>query len=134
VSGAGRTQSLQLSSPERAFSPGALVEGRHTVYFEGGGRLSRQTTIEIRFDNAAPTVSLSTPAEPGVPPGGQLVVAGSVLPGWSVSVDGQPVSQDAEQRFSSATQMPASGRPLVVALGHPVHGTQLYLRRPAGGR
>ncbi len=128
----GVERSYTLSQASYTFSPGTLREGTHTVYFKGGGRVSRRTSITIRFDNAAPTASLQTPAQAGVGPGGQLHLSGIGLPGWSVVVDGKSIAQDADGRFSVNTTMPSNGRPVAVRLSHPSRGTHIYLRRPAG--
>jgi hypothetical protein len=128
----GITRSYKSSSPTYTFRSGTLSEGTHQIYFEGGGRVSRRSSITIRFDNATPTASLQTPAHSGVGPGGSLPVVGMALPGWSVTVDGKPVGQDAGGRFSVRATMPQDGRPTAVRLTHPSRGAHVYLRRPAG--
>lgn len=134
LSSGGRTRSYSTTKPAYTFSSGSLGEGTHQVYFEGGGRVSRRSSIAIHFDNATPAVSLQTPVSSGVGPGGQLPIRGTALPGWSVTVDGKPVGQDAEGRFSVNTSMPTDGRPTTVQLTHPTRGAHVYLRRPGGGR
>src|SRR5690606_17010246 len=101
---------------------------------EGGGRVSRRSSVTIHFDNATPTASLQTPAHTGVGPGGALRLVGTGLPGWTVLVDGKSLAQDAEGRFSVTTNMPADGRPKAVYLSHPARGIHVYLRRPAEGK
>ena len=127
----GSAKTYSTSSPSYTFSPGALSDGTHTFYFEGGGRISRRSTVTLGFDNATPTATLLTPANTGVAPGGELRVAGTGLPGWTVTVDGKAVAQDADGRFSVSTPMPKNGRPSAVYLSHPARGTHVYLRRPA---
>lgn len=129
VSGPGGKRTYTTSGPSYGFRSGALSEGTHSVYFEGGGRVSRQTRITILFDNATPTASLSTPTELKANPGGEVVLAGTALPGWDVEVDGQSIGQDAGSRFSVKTKVPENGRPVAVRLTHPTRGTHIYLRR-----
>jgi ferric-dicitrate binding protein FerR (iron transport regulator) len=134
VSGGGRTRTLSSGQSSYTFGSGSLGEGSHTLYFEGGGRVSRKTSINLSFDNATPTVALQTPANTGVGPGGSLHLIGTALPGWSVAVDGRAIGLDADGRFSVSANMPGDGRPLGVYLTHPTRGSHVYLRRPAGKR
>ena len=128
----GGERSYSTSQPSYGFRSGALHEGQHTFYFEGGGKVSRQTRVVIRFDNAAPTASLKTPGRLGVKPGGEVSIAGMAQPGWSVDVNGKKLSQDGQQRFSSKVEMPTNQRALEVRLTHPQRGTHIYVRRAAG--
>lgn len=132
VSGPGGTRTYSTSGNRYTFGSGGLGEGTHRVYFEGGGRVSRQTAITILFDNATPTASLSTPTQLSEKPGGEITLAGTALPGWNVEVDGQSIGQDAGSRFSVKTKVPENGRPVSVRLTHPTRGTHIYLRRSAG--
>lgn len=132
VSGGGRNRTITTSGPSYTFTSGGLGGGAHTVYFTGGGRVSRRSTVSIQFDNATPTASLSTPVDTGVSPGGVVHVSGTALPGWSASVDGKPLEQDGNNRFTMKTSMPSDGRALAVYLTHPSRGSHVYLRRPAG--
>jgi hypothetical protein len=125
-------RSYDTGQPSYGFRSGALPEGRHTFYFEGGGKVSRQTNVVIRFDNAAPTASLKTPGRVSVKPGGEVSIAGTAQPGWTVDVNGKKLSQDGQQRFSSKAEMPANQRALEVRLTHPQRGTHIYVRRAAG--
>lgn len=134
VSGAGRSRTLSTNSASYTFASGGLGTGTHTVYFTGGGRVSRRSTVRISFDNATPTASLSTPVNIGAGPGGLVTVSGSALPGWSASVDGKALGQDSNNRFTMKTPMPSDGRALAVHLTHPGRGSHVYLRRPTGGK
>jgi hypothetical protein len=117
------------SAPSYTFRSGTLQEGIHQLHFEGGGRFSRHTKVEIAFDNASPKVSLEVPVETNVHEGGQLTVVGVAQPGWSVEIGGTRVEQDSRQRFAQKATMPSSERALAVKLTHPVRGTHVYLRR-----
>lgn len=125
-------RSYNTSQPSYGFRSGALHEGKHTFYFEGGGKVSRQTRVLIRFDNAAPTASLKTPGRITVNKGGEVAIAGTAQPGWTVNVNGKNLSQDGQQRFSSKVEMPTNQRALEVRLTHPQRGTHIYVRRAAG--
>jgi hypothetical protein len=115
-----------------AFAAGVLGEGEHTLSFAGGGRQSRRTELSIRFDNAAPTASIASPPDGGFVPGGNVLVAGAALSGWTVSVAGKTLEQDAQQRFSQQITAPAGQRALLIRFAHPTRGVHYYLRRSAG--
>lgn len=119
------------SVPSYTFRSGALQEGSHQLHFEGGGKFSRHTKVEIAFDNAAPKASLETPVETNVREGGELTVVGVAQPGWVVEIAGTKVEQDSRQRFAQKATMPSNERALAIKLTHPVRGTHVYLRRSA---
>lgn len=125
----GKSETLQLDAPKRDFGPGKLAEGRHAFYFEGAGRVSRHTSVQIAFDNAAPTVTLTTPVTLAAKPGDPVTLSGTALPGWDVLVEGRRPSKDAQGRFSATLPLPTERRALAVRLSHPQRGTHLYLRR-----
>jgi hypothetical protein len=125
----GKGEKLQLGSPSHTFASGQLEEGKHAFYFVGGGKISRQTSLSIKFDNAAPTASLNTPVQVPARSGEALTVSGTALPGWDVHVEGQPAKRDAQGRFFQATVMPAERRAVVIRISHPERGTHVYLRR-----
>jgi hypothetical protein len=85
--------------------------------------------VTIRFDNAAPTASLSSPAEGGFSSGGTVNVAGTAMPGWAVSVDGKDLPQDDQHRFSGQISAPAGQRGMLIRFTNPQRGVQYYLRR-----
>jgi hypothetical protein len=124
---------IGTSSPNYAFSAGALTEGNHTVRFEAAtvpSRKSRVTRIAIRFDNAMPTASLD-PIGGKVGADGKMLVAGKALPGWSVSVGGQKLKLDGQSRFRGSAAVPDGHDALPVKFEHPTRGTHYYLRRPS---
>jgi hypothetical protein len=126
---AGKTATLQLSEPSHTFPSGRLQEGKHLFHFIGGGKISRQTSLSILFDNAAPAASLNTPASVQARSGDALTVSGTALPGWDVEIEGQAARRDAQGRFSQATVMPKERRSVVIRISHPERGTHVYLRR-----
>ena len=101
------------------FGAGALQEGTHSFVFEGGGKRSRSTTLVIRFDNAAPTASITSPPNGGFAAGGSTLIAGTALPGGTVSVGGKELPRHEQQRFSGQGQAPAGQRALVIRFSHP---------------
>jgi hypothetical protein len=125
-----RSQFVSLV-PNHTFQSGTLSEGRHTIHFEGGGRFSRRTSVEIVFDNAAPKVSLLTPTESNVEAGGEIMIAGVAQPGWSVQIDGKKVELDARLRFAQKATMPTTERAIAIKVNNPTRGTHVYLRRAA---
>jgi hypothetical protein len=131
VESRGGTKTYATSSPSHSFKSGTLAEGRHTFYFDGGGRISRHTSVEITFDNAAPMASLMTPVAPEVGAEGDVTVAGVAQPGWQVEIGGDKVAQDGQQRFSRRMPLPTAERALAVKLIHPTRGVHIYLRRAA---
>jgi hypothetical protein len=122
---------LTLKSASTAFASGALGEGEHRFAFEGGGARSRTTSVTIRFDNAAPTATIASPADGSFAAGSSVTVSGTALPGWSVSVAGSSLNQDAQNRFSEQVTAPAGLRSLAVRFTQPQRGVHYYLRRCA---
>jgi hypothetical protein len=125
------TKTLSTKAPSHQFAPGALPEGDHVFAFEGDGKRSKATSVAIRFDNAAPTASLSSPADGSFAPGASVVVAGSALPGWSVSAGERELKQDDQNRFSEEVPTPSGERALVIRFSQPGRGVHYYLRRSA---
>jgi hypothetical protein len=121
----GRT--LPTKAPTHKFA--ALSSGTHLVAFSAATtppRRSRTTTIEVVLDTQAPAARVSEP-RPGFEPAASVKVAGQALPGWTVSVEGEPIAQDAQRRFSAEH---AGNGVIPIAFSHPTHGTHYYLRRP----
>lgn len=123
------TKQLSAATASYALAGGALGEGSHELWFEGGGQRSRSTTVVVQFDNAAPTASISAPAEQGFARGASVAVAGTALPGWSVFAGGKELGQDSQQRFSAEVQAPGDVRGLLIRFSHPQRGVHHYLRR-----
>ncbi len=131
VSSPNGSKSYSSRTASFAFTPGALLEGDHTLTFEGAGARSRTTSLAIRFDNAAPTASISAPNDGSFAPGQSVQVAGTALPGWSVSIGGDVLTQDAQNRFSTTASAPAGLGALAIRFAQPQRGVHYYLRRCA---
>jgi len=128
----GKTESHATSSPSYSFPSGALREGLYRLTFEGGGKSSKPTTVDIRFDNAAPTATLTSPANGSFAQGGGVNVSGLALEGWKISVAGRELPLDGQLRFSGDVTAPAGERALAVLFENPHRGVHYYLRRSAG--
>jgi len=124
-------QRFTSAAPSYSFTAGALREGSHELWFEAPGARSQNTVVIVQFDNAAPTASITAPANGSFAPGASVAIAGTALPGWSVSVGGQELAQDAQHRFSGQAQSSAGLRALAIRFESPQRGTQYYLRRGA---
>jgi hypothetical protein len=131
VGSSSGARTFATSKPSHSFAAGALAEGDHTLFFEANGVRSKQTSVAIRFDNAAPTASISSPADRSFAPGASVLVSGSALPGWTVSAVGKELTQDAQNRFSGDVGAPVAERALAIRFSHPSRGTHYYLRRSA---
>jgi len=127
----GQIETLTAGEPSHTFASGRLEEGRHVLHFEGSGKLSRPTTINVTFDNAAPTATITTPPRARANPGELVKISGTTLSGWDVSVEGRPAQRDAQGRFSASVPWPGGHRAVAVRLSHPERGVHLYLRRAA---
>ena len=125
----GKSETLTLTQARHEFPSGKLTEGHHVFYFEGGGQVSRKTTVDIVFDNAAPRASLSLPSVLEAQPGDAVAVAGTALPGSQVWVEGERAPLDGGGRFAANAILPRDRHALVIRLAQPGRGTHYYLRR-----
>jgi ferric-dicitrate binding protein FerR (iron transport regulator) len=132
-SSGGKTETFSGASASRSFASGELREGTHHFAFEArGGQRSKDTTVDIRFDNATPTATLTSPADGSFAPGAQVVVAGVAMEGWKISAGGRELPLDGQLRFSGEVAAPAGQRALAIEFVHPRRGVHYYLRRSAG--
>ncbi len=125
----GVEREIAVKGLSHRFLSGKLGEGRHAFQFEGAGRVSRRTVVDIRFDNAAPTASLRTPPVLDAAAGQEVTVSGTALPGSEVLVEGKPPRLDSQGRFAAQAVLPEDRRALSVTIRHPKRGTHIYLRR-----
>jgi len=121
----------ELKTPEHKFRSGTLRDGTHVLIFKAKGRRSRTTTVDVRFDNAAPKASLSVPRDRGFKTGDLVPIEGVALPTWKVSVEGGTVAMSAGDRFTGEVQTSKEHPDVAVRLSHPRLGTHYYLRRAA---
>lgn len=116
-------------TPRVTLKSGSVGEGTHTLKFESAdGKSSKETTLVVKFDNAAPAASIREPADGSFGPTDAVKVSGLVSEGWSVSIGGAAVPLDEQQRFSTtATPVPGENA-IVLRLSHPARGVVYYVR------
>ena len=137
--GGGKGATLVIDGKKQAaegaratLKSGSIGEGTHTLKFEADGKTSPETTLVVKFDNAAPAASIREPADGSFGPTDSVKVAGLVSEGWSVSINGTAVPLDEQQRFSTtATPVPGENA-IVLRLSHPQRGVVYYVRHAAG--
>lgn len=127
----GRDRTFAAPGGRAELGSGEVGEGTHRVFFTAGARRSPETTVRIRFDNAAPAASLREPSSSAPLSGSRAHVAGVVLAGFSVRAGGVELPIDPQQRFSGEVAIPADLDALAVRISHPRHGVHYYLRRVA---
>jgi ferric-dicitrate binding protein FerR (iron transport regulator) len=127
-------QPIRVSQAEHAFRSGSLRDGTHQLSFQAGDRRSRTTVVEVRFDNAAPKASLTSPSDRGFKPGDTVTIEGVALETWKVSVEGGNVTMDADDRFVGEVASNAQRPDIAVRLAHPRLGVHYYLRRAASSQ
>lgn len=129
----GRPTTVHSARPTTTIASGRLDEGNYTVVWatSDGAHQSRPTTMKIDFDNATPVAFLRGPA-PGAPMSGTVHVDGGVQEGATVSVGGQSIPVDSQNRFVGDVPAPTNGECLAIRLSHPQRGVHYYLRCPAG--
>lgn len=128
----GATLSLRTSQPQLVIPADALKDGTHRIQFETVGKsklASKETLVDIMFDNAAPTASLELPHANGFSRAESVSVAGVAVEGSRVSVAGTTLALDDQQRFRGEVPLPSDERALAVRVQHPRHGIRYYLRR-----
>jgi hypothetical protein len=133
VSSPGGTNATYSSgTPSYSFASGALREGVHRLSFQAGPLHSKETSVEIKFDNASPTATITSPGNGSFSPGGSVLVSGIAMEGWKVYAGGKELTLDAAQRFSAETAVPGSERALAIEFVNPRRGVHYYLRRTSG--
>jgi ferric-dicitrate binding protein FerR (iron transport regulator) len=128
----GTKSSYSAGAPSYAFQSGALREGTHRVTFASASTRSKTTSIDIKFDNASPTATITSPANGSFGPGSAVTVSGVALEGWKVFAGGKELSLDAAQRFSAEAVVPGNERALAIEFVNPRRGVHYYLRRSSG--
>jgi len=132
VQSPGGASTFSTSTPSYSFASGALREGVHRLAFEASGTRSKETSVEIKFDNASPTATITAPANGSFAPGSSVVVSGIALEGWKVFSGGKELSLDGALRFSAEAVAPGNERALAIEFVNPRRGVHYYLRRSSG--
>ncbi len=104
---------------------GALREGTHKFWIQGGGKKSPETTIEIAFDNAAAAIYVKRVAVNGA----DVVVEGAAIRDTTVSIEGNSVSLDDQLRFVAKTSVGAGRRAAALRIAHRSGGVHYYVLR-----
>jgi hypothetical protein len=126
----GGSRRLELGSPSHLFESGQLHEGQHVLQMIGpAGQRSPETTVVIRFDNAAATASVRVPDDRGFAAGETVQVSGVALEGWRVSAGGHDLPLDGANRFAGEVPVPAGQDGIAIRLSHRAKGIQYYVRR-----
>ena len=128
----GSPSTYSSGSPSYSFASGALREGVHRITFEGASARSKETSVEIKFDNASPTATITAPANGSFAPGSSVVVSGIALEGWKVFAGGRELPLDGAMRFSAEAAVPGNERALAIEFVNPRRGVHYYLRRSSG--
>jgi len=126
------TLSLRSDRPQYVIPAGTLKDGTHRLQFETIGKTktsSKETLVDLLFDNAAPTASLELPPARGFSRSDKVAVAGVVVEGSRVSVDGRELALDAQHRFRSEVPVSEGDPAIAVRVQHPRHGIRYYVRR-----
>jgi hypothetical protein len=123
---------ITISEPMHIFRSGTLSDGTHRLAFQAEGRRSRTTTVEVRFDNAAPKASLSAPEDRSFAAGDLVTIEGVALPTWKVTLEGGTIAMHPGDRFTGQVQTSKEQPDIAVRLSHPRLGTHYYLRRASG--
>jgi hypothetical protein len=125
----GQTRTIQAPGPTYRFASGALAEGTHTWWFvTKDGQTSPRTTLNIRFDNTAPTAQFfrNTVVDG---PEGAITVDGVAVQGAKVSAAGQQLAVDDHGRFRAAVLPLAGDDAVAVQIESPHGGSHVYIRR-----
>jgi hypothetical protein len=106
--------------------------GSYALRFGNGQQQSRETPVEVRFDNAMSTATIRSPSDRGFSAGETVTVEGIALPGWRVIVGGREIEPSAGSRFSTTIVAPTATEGFAIELSHPSRGRHFYVRRARG--
>jgi len=129
---AGAAKAYELSKPEYVLPASALRDGKLLLSMQAHDAeqtRSKPTSVDIAFDNAAPTASLELPAASGFAIDAPVEVRGSALEGTLVTVEGELVSLDKQRGFSHLLTLSPERPALTVRFQDRVHGIRYYVRR-----
>ncbi len=125
-----RVREVPVRGPRHILQSGAVAEGEHQFWFTMGAVTSPQTTLAVRFDNAAATAQLQTPVDGTAFKGNAIEVTGVAMEGSTVTVSGLPLAVDSHGRFRGEVPAPENGlRSMAIKLAHPRSGIHYYVRR-----
>ena len=129
------SKTFTTNKPKYTFKSSAIPEGNHTFVFtalDASATSSPETSVKIRFDNAAPAAVVRMPQNRAFKAGDTVDVAGSALPGWVVTAQGAALPLDPNRRFAGQVTAAAERRALAIRFEHKERGVHYYLRRWSG--
>jgi hypothetical protein len=115
----------------------ALRDGTHALWMEAQGAKgvrSKETLVDIVFDNAAPTASVELPKPGGFAAGASTRVVGVAISGSRISVGGENLPLDHAFRFAETVALRPDQTSLAIRFQHPTFGVRYYLRRVLAAR
>jgi hypothetical protein len=133
----GRTKNFRSAAPSYVIESDGLGDGKHVLFMTANDTAktrSKPTTVEIAFDNAAPTASIEAPPPAGYPAEEPVEIRGIALEGSKVSIAGEAVDLDRERRFTHTITPPAGSQAVAIRIQHSAHGVRYYLRRVLSAR
>ena len=128
----GAPKRFDLREPKFVLDSSLLSDGKQVLVMQAhdaAATRSKPTTLDIAFDNAAPTASLELPPASGFVASELIEVRGIVAPGTNVSVEGDRVKVTPRGTFRHSVALPAGRSALSVRFQHPIHGLRYYVRR-----
>jgi hypothetical protein len=128
----GALKTFQSRRPEYEIQSDMVQDGTHVLVMQSSAepsRRSKPTTVDILFDNAAPTASLESPPAAGFRADQPVEVRGLALEGTRLSIEGEPVALDERHAFTHTLTLASDKPALAVRFQHPAHGVRYYLRR-----
>jgi hypothetical protein len=131
----GERKSLHAKGPHYTLDAASLSDGTYLLQFEASGKTpaqSKQTRVELAFDNAAPTASIQQPSAQGFAAGSSVAITGVAVEGSRAFVGTRRLKLDAHQRFSTQLELEPGQQAFAIRFEHPKHGIRYYMRRRQG--
>jgi hypothetical protein len=125
----GATRRVSLTRPAYVLKAGALSDGKHELVMEAGKNSSKPTSIDITYDDSAPTANLELPAASGFAADKPVEIRGIAAEGTSVSVDGEQLDQNAHGSFRHTLTLSPGRTAVSVRFQHRTHRVRYYVRR-----
>ena len=131
VRSSSNARTVKSKGPSYTLAAGALGEGEHSFVFEASGKRSKVTTVAIRFDNAAPTASLSSPTEEDLLPAPAWILRGRRSRDGTFRSKARSCPGRSTSLLGRRSLPPSEQRGLLIRFANPQRGTHYYLRRAA---
>lgn len=128
---AGGKREFKTKRAVYSLKSGALRDGMHRFSYKTADsrQTSKTTTVTIRFDNAAPKITLREPKEGKFHAGESVNVSGVAVRGWKISLVNGTISTDEYNRFRGSVKYTSRYRSIALRVTHQQRGTHYYLRR-----